>query len=128
MKQCPKCKQELALEMFSKCKSRKDGLQASCKKCFREYPSSSSEYTSKYIQSKRKTYHIVYLLVDENYVGVTDNPTRRMWEHKSKYNRNTGNWIVLGKFNTRQEALKREAELHDQGYEGRNGPKRLREF
>jgi predicted GIY-YIG superfamily endonuclease len=128
MKQCIKCKQELALEMFNKCRSRKDGLQASCKKCFSKYPSSSSESISRYIQSKKKTHYTVYLLVDENYVGQTNNPTRRMWEHKTKYNYNTGNWIVLGKFNTRQEALQYEAELHSQGYNGRQGTKRLGNF
>ena len=33
MKECNKCKQVLALDMFYKCKSFKDGLQYQCKQC-----------------------------------------------------------------------------------------------
>jgi predicted GIY-YIG superfamily endonuclease len=127
MKQCTKCKQELALEMFNKCKSTKDGLQFHCRECVKNHYRENPEYTKNYIQSKKKAYYTVYLLVDENYVGQTSNPTVRMWQHKSKSNYNTGNWIVLGKFDTRQEALQYEAELHSQGYNGRRTPKKQRE-
>ena len=33
MKECNKCKQVLALDMFYKCKANKDGLQCQCKQC-----------------------------------------------------------------------------------------------
>ena len=36
-KTCPKCKQEKPLSEFYKNRSRKDGLQAWCKDCFRGY-------------------------------------------------------------------------------------------
>jgi len=37
VKLCKGCSQELPLNLFSKCKVEKDGLQRRCKHCFREY-------------------------------------------------------------------------------------------
>lgn len=72
----------------------------------------------KYHKSLILPYHIVYLLPDHNYVGVTNNPKFRMSNHKSKYKRNTDNWIELARFDTREEALQFEAAKHAAGYEG----------
>ena len=36
-KVCSKCKRELPIEMFSKCKSNNDGLERSCKQCNKAY-------------------------------------------------------------------------------------------
>lgn len=36
-KVCSKCKKELPIEMFSKCKSNNDGLERSCKQCNKAY-------------------------------------------------------------------------------------------
>ena len=63
-------------------------------------------------------YHIVYLLPDHNYVGVTNQPDFRMYEHKNNAKRNTDNWIELARYDDRKEALAHEARLHSEGYEG----------
>ena len=75
---------------------------------------------TKYRLSQISPYYIVYLLPDHNYVGITNNIYNRMHNHRSQYSRNTDNWIELARFNTREEALIHESELHDQGYDGRH--------
>ena len=81
-------------------------------------PGYNKQYIKKYHNSFKLPYHIVYLLPDHNYVGVTSNPTYRMGWHKNMANRNTDNWIELARFNTREEALEYEAAKHAVGYEG----------
>ena len=129
MKQCTKCKQLLPLEQFAICKSFKDGLQYQCKQCKKNPEHDKQARLSKpeYFRKKAKQrrinnklpYHIVYLLPDCNYVGVTNNPIFRMDRHYSDKNRNTDNWIELARYELRKEALAHESKLHDQGYEGR---------
>ena len=122
MKQCNKCKQQLELNAFYKDKTNQDGLQNKCKECTKQNNKQYRLYNincdQKQYQSTKLPYHLVYLLPNHNYVGVTDNPTYRMYKHKSYNKRNTNNWIELKRFNTREEALKCEAEYHAQGYEG----------
>jgi predicted GIY-YIG superfamily endonuclease len=149
MKKCSKCSELKPVEMFAKCKANKDGLQRQCKQCKKQHQEDNKEHyqqylkqwhldnkgyrekwyinNSEYFQEKSKqrrltnqlSYHIVYLLPDHNYVGVTNNPLFRMDRHRSKFNRNTDNWIELARFESREDALKHEAEYHDKGYEGR---------
>lgn len=65
-------------------------------------------------------YWIVYLLPNaDNYVGKTNNPTSRMYHHKSE-GRNSNDWVELARFDNEEDALKCEAEYHDKGYNGRN--------
>tara|TARA_R110002049_G_scaffold222449_1_gene394135 strand:- start:787 stop:1233 length:447 start_codon:yes stop_codon:yes gene_type:complete len=79
-----------------------------------------------YYQSKKLGSVIVYSLPNynkngyEKYCGVTDCPSTRMRNHKSNGN-NTQDWIILGEFKTREEALIVEAKYHEQGYAGKRG-------
>ena len=41
---CSKCGRELPLECFSKCKSRRDGLQPYCKECNKQYRAEHAEH------------------------------------------------------------------------------------
>lgn len=136
MKQCSKCKQEKQVAEFNKDKARKDGLQNMCRQCKNAYGKqyrqdnpelnqygkqhyhNNIESYKQYYTNKKLSYNIVYLLPDYNYVGVTDNPTFRMYRHQSKHNRNTSNWVELKRFDTREEALAYESQLHSQGYAG----------
>ena len=77
-----------------------------------------NKYDELYCKSLILSYHIVYLLPNHNYVGITNNPYKRMVRHKSKHNRNISNWIELKRFDTREEALVYESQLHSQGYAG----------
>ena len=72
---------------------------------------------------RRKRAHepIVYLLVNENYVGVTNNLKSRLRVHKNYYKRDTSEVIELAKFKNREEALLFEAALQlAYGYKGFN--------
>ena len=122
MKKCSKCEQLLPLAMFYQ-------HTAKCKSCYRlymkeylknnpEYYKNKVEQNKQYYKKHKLPYYVVYLLPDYNYVGITNNPYYRMDTHKSKYNRNTDNWVEIARYNKRQEALKHEAKLHSQGYEG----------
>ena len=88
------------------------------KQRYEDNPECTKQYVKQWGKSLKLPYHIVYLLPDHNYVGVTNRPYFRMANHKTVHNRNTDNWTELAKFNTRKEALKCEAEYHAQGYEG----------
>jgi predicted GIY-YIG superfamily endonuclease len=111
--------------------------QAKCRECHRQYDKqrrlNNFEYYKNYYKNnieyhlqraKRQiteatlSYYIVYLLPDHNYVGITNNLIYRMYNHRSKHNRNTDNWTELARFNNRADALKCEAEYHAKGYEG----------
>ena len=81
-------------------------------------PECKKQMDKQYHESLKLPYHIVYLLPDHNYVGVTNNPTCRMNRHRNGHKRNTSNWVELACFDSRKDALKCEAEYHAKGYEG----------
>lgn len=134
MKQCKQCGQEKQLTEYYKANRNTDGLNGRCKECVKGYareyihqqyynnPEKYKEYQKsnhkRHIQNLTLPYHIVYLLPDHNYVGVTNKPYFRMINHRSEHNRNTDNWTELKRFNTRKEALIYESQLHSQGYVG----------
>lgn len=72
----------------------------------------------KNIDNKHKP--TVYLLVNENYVGTTENITNRISQHKKDNGRDISKVEILGEFETRQEALGFERQLHSEGYKGRH--------
>ena len=78
------------------------------------------------LKSKKLDNVIVYSLPNynkfgyEKYCGITDCPSARMANHNSNGN-NTQGWIILGEFETREEALIAEASYHENGYGGKYG-------
>lgn len=99
----------------------KQYYQANCeyqKQHMKQWRLNNPEYQKQYFESNKLPYHIVYLLPDHNYVGVTNQPEFRMYEHKNNNNRNTSNWVELARYTDRKEALIHEARLHAEGYEG----------
>ena len=89
-----------------------------------QYYNKNLEYQKQYHKQQNESlklpYHIVYLLPDHNYIGVTNRPYKRMSNHKRENNRNTSNWVELARYTDREEALAHEARLHNEGYEGAN--------
>jgi predicted GIY-YIG superfamily endonuclease len=73
-----------------------------------------------YYESKKDGLYTVYLLPEENYVGMTNNLYRRLEHHKSKHKRDVSDVKILGKYHTKDEALVTEARYHNEGYKGRN--------
>ena len=89
---------------------------------WRDKPGVREELNSKsrkYKQDIKDGLHYVYLLIKDNYVGVTNSPRRRAWEQTSQ-NRDSKNMRLLYSTPDRAEAFELEALLHDMGYEGRN--------
>ena len=72
----------------------------------------------KNIDNKHKP--TVYLLVKENYVGTTENLANRLSCHKKDSGRDISKVEILGEFETRQEALDLERQLHNEGYKGKH--------
>lgn len=77
-------------------------------------------------EAKKSNLFIVYSLPNYNkngydkYCGITNSPKARMSHHKFN-NNNTQGWIILGEFETREEALIVEASYHAKGYAGKKG-------
>ena len=75
-----------------------------------------------YVKSRELPYTIIYCIPNyngrDNYVGITNNPYTRMINHKSLGKFNTSKYIELDRADTREEALKLEAEYHARGYHG----------
>ena len=69
-------------------------------------------------EAKKDGYYTVYYLKEEHYVGMTTSLPNRLSEHKSKYNRHIEDVEVIGKYETKAEALRVEAALHSMGYLG----------
>jgi len=62
---------------------------------------------------------LVYLLVNENYVGTTEDLKRRLWKHKGN-GKDVSEVKVLGRFFERQDALNLERSYHEKGYKGKH--------
>jgi hypothetical protein len=70
-------------------------------------------------ESTKDGYHIVYLLEDCKYVGVTNNLQHRLRQHKTN-GRDITNHLILYKTTNRDEAHEVESLLHEIGFEGKH--------
>jgi len=106
---------------------KKEANRIACKK----YNDANKEKTAAYYQANKARFKdygeslkdglfTVYLLPKENYVGMTNCLSKRLSTHKTRQNRDiTGVWI-LGKYETKREALDIEAEYHASGFKGKH--------
>ena len=78
-----------------------------------------SEY-DKQKQIADKHNPLVYLLVNENYVGTTENLKMRLLRHKTDKKRDVSEVIILAEYIDRADALELERALHNQGYKGKH--------
>lgn len=67
----------------------------------------------------RKHNPLVYLIVNENYVGVTEELTYRISKHRYD-GKDISEVEILGQFNERKDALSLEKSLHSKGYYGKH--------
>ena len=63
---------------------------------------------------------LVYLIVNENYVGTTENLFSRLHKHKGNYKRDVSEVIILAEYSDRADALELEEALHNEGYKGKH--------
>tara|TARA_R110000787_G_scaffold130143_1_gene242070 strand:- start:575 stop:988 length:414 start_codon:yes stop_codon:yes gene_type:complete len=71
-------------------------------------------------QAKKDGYYTVYYLKEEHYAGMTSNLNYRLKNHKNNHNRYVEDVEIIGKYQTKEGALRVEAALHSMGYNGRN--------
>ena len=81
------------------------------------YIANKAQRKAHYLASKHEP--LVYLLPKCNWVGTTECISSRIHRHKG-LGRNTDNYKILKKFETRAEALDFERKMHDLGYKGRH--------
>ena len=110
MRTCNKCSDTLELGVNISV-SRINNGDYICKPC-------NTNRGRKYRDHTKDNHYSVYLLPDHNYVGVTGRLKWRMYNHKWEHNRNTSNVKVLHTFSNLEEALIKEKEYHNRGYEG----------
>ena len=126
MKKCKLCNIEKPFEQFSMTHKGKY-YNSACKQCHNEVYQKDSYKKSR--ESKLRACRkfqdkhdidgvAVYLLPDFNYVGITKNMYKRLTTHKYQQNRFTDNYKILHVYKTRSEALAKEKEYHNMGYNG----------
>ena len=74
--------------------------------------------------AQKKEYYTLYYIPSENYIGISFQPSIRMYAHKYS-NRDTTNWVTIKTFKTKREALDAERFYHSIGYEGANKQSKL---
>ena len=70
-------------------------------------------------EAKKDGLYTIYLLPEENYVGMTSHLHSRLINHK-KSGRDISDVEILGKYKTKKMARYVEAMYHDEGYNGRH--------
>jgi hypothetical protein len=84
----------------------------------KDWQNNNHEKRTEWIENHRDDgYYSVYLLPKENYIGQTQQVKQRMVYHKYK-GKDISDYQILHTFNTREEALAKEKEYHDKGYNG----------
>lgn len=113
-KVCKTCNLELSLDNYHKGRGNKGGLRPDCRKC-------RNKYNRKYAKEKlgMLDYFVVYYLPSCHYVGITNQPKARMYDHE-RFGRDTTGWKVLFCSEDRHEARLIENRFHDMGCEGLN--------
>ena len=115
MKKCKSCGVTKQVSDFAKCKTGKLGVRGTCKKCRSTYMSDYDK--AKFLKQKNSQGgYIVYLLNNEDYVGKTVNLSKRLSFHKN--NNKSVRHEVIDIFDTNEEALYVERQLHLQGFNG----------
>jgi len=115
MKKCKSCGIDKQVSDFAKCKTGKLGVRGTCKKCRSDYMSGYDK-TRFSNQKESQGGYIVYILNNEKYAGKTVNLSKRLSNHKHK-NKSVRH-EVIDIFETNEEALYVERQLHLQGFNG----------
>jgi predicted GIY-YIG superfamily endonuclease len=124
------------LSEFNKDKQKSDGLCSECKDCKKKRRENKKEYNRLYRQryylenrmkliddarerrsKSNDLYYSVYLIPEENYVGITKNLSRRFSEHK-RSGKDMRGATVMHMYKNKYKALDKEREYHLKGYRG----------
>ena len=130
-KTCKDCKKEKDISEYPK-SNNGTTYRGNCKKCHNinglKYYQNHKEKVKEQYEEHKLDHYIVYYLPEENYCGVTNNPTNRIKRHKTQGNNPTG-WRVLATTETLEEALTIEKKYHTElGMNGAKGWKKRAEI
>ena len=93
------------------------------------YKENKERIIAKATDTKKKSvdeFYTLYYLKEEHYIGITNQPTIRMYTHKSR-GKHVSNYESVATFKTKRAALDAEAICHDiLGYKGSNKPLTLK--
>jgi len=121
-KTCRKCNVKLAVNENFKAWRTKNSDYI-CNDCYNIHHTAirdnRKDYHKKYRQSLKDKVYSVYLLENDNYVGVTQSIYNRISNHKW-LGRDVNNMRILHQTKSREDALELEELLHDMGYEGKH--------
>ena len=112
MKVCSRCETEKDLNLFYNDKTKRDGLRPDCKLCINKVKKANYE-------SSKDSYHTLYYLPEEHYIGVSCRPSGRVRDHRVR-GKLIDNWESVATFKTKRDALDAEAYMHSIGYNGIN--------
>jgi len=115
MKKCTKCNILKSLTEYYKHNTSKDGLQPYCKQCV---ILRANEFSKENYKKSTLPYTVLYYIPAHNYIGITNCPHKRMYQHKRHNKFNTDNWIEIARYTNRIDAIIMEAKLHRMGYSG----------
>ena len=76
------------------------------------------EYNKAYMNSMKDDFYSLYYLPEEHYIGVSNQPKIRMYNHKYR-KRHVLNYEIVCVFKTREEAVAVESYMHSIGYNGK---------
>ena len=134
MKVCKKCNTQKELTEFRTrnytTRPNNPYYTGACKQCEYEYKQKYNSIPEKrrlgnlrarnYRHKKKDGKWSVYMLTNaKEYVGYTNNEWRRMTEHRAT-GKDTTDYRVLMKCDTKEDAIELEELLHDMGYPGRH--------
>ena len=125
-KECKICSKTKPLKQFLPL-TQKKYYNSYCKSCQskkqKEWklknPGRAEKMSKEWMDNQMDGFYRVYLIVNEHYVGSTNNLYRRTASHKNK-GRDVSDIRVLYKTKSEDEAVELESLLHDLGYEGRH--------
>lgn len=108
----------------AKGKAQRKSLTPAAKATIERYKKRNREQINEYRRERYQKfvcdYFVVYCIPDADYyVGYTNSPHHRMESHRAK-GRDTDEWFILDICMTKEEAILKEREYHNQGYAGKN--------
>lgn len=125
MKKCNKCNVDLIVGDNITLKGY-NNADYNCKPCRTAYRVKHRQNNRSIYRAANKKYDnkhevdgcVVYYLPEFNYVGVSKNMYARLKTHKYQQDRDVKEYVILHTFDNRKDALAKEKEYHNMGYNG----------
>lgn len=117
-KKCTKCKEVKSLDRFFKRTDRPSGYKSQCKDCSnKDWQKRKEDPNSFYYKRVNSSTYFVYLLMNEDYVGVTKCIEQRRGQHRLG-GKDSSDMQIIAEFDNPYDALMEEAYMHKLGFKG----------